>query len=180
MIRSKLDYACQVYGSAKPSYLKMLNTIQNQGLRLATGAFRTSPETSLHVETNTMPLELRRKQLTLQYATKIGSTPQNPVFNCLFQTSEMIIQKTKKNKTAIKPIGLRIKSDLKKINFHPQNLMTHKTPNPPLWELTGANIDLELTKFPKQTTTPKTFKENFSDIMFNKYADYKKNLYRRI
>ena len=174
MIRSKLDYACQVYGSAKPSYLKMLNTIQNQGLRLATGAFRTSPETSLHVETNTMPLELRRKQLTLQYATKIGSTPQNPVFNCLFQTSEMIIQKTKKNKTAIKPIGLRIKSDLKKINFHPQNLMTHKTPNPPLWELTGANIDLELTKFPKQTTTPKTFKENFSDIMFNKYADYKK------
>ena len=70
MIRSKLDYACQVFGSAKPSYLKMLNTIHNQGLHLATGAFRTSAETSLHVETNTIPLELRRKQLTLQLQQK--------------------------------------------------------------------------------------------------------------
>ena len=47
LVLSKLDYACQVYGSAKPSYLKMLNPIQNQGLRLALGAFRTSPESSL-------------------------------------------------------------------------------------------------------------------------------------
>ena len=173
LIRSKLDYACQIYGSAKPSYLKMLNPIQNQGLRLATGAFRTSPETSLHVETNTLPLELRRKQLTLQYAIKIGSTPQNPVFNCLFETPELITQKTKKNKTAIKPIGLRIKADLRKINFQPQNLIAYKTPNPPLWELTEANIDLELTKFPKQTTTPLTYRENFYKILYEKYKNDK-------
>ena len=61
LIRSRLDYACQVYGSAKPSYLKMLDPIQNQGLRLAMGAYRTSPETSLQVEANMPPLDLRRK-----------------------------------------------------------------------------------------------------------------------
>ena len=43
LIRSKLDYGCIVYGSARPSYLKMLNTVHHQGLRLALGAFRTSP-----------------------------------------------------------------------------------------------------------------------------------------
>ena len=61
LIRSKLDYACQIYGSARKSYLKMLNPIQNQGLRLALGAYRTSPETSLHAEANELPLELSRK-----------------------------------------------------------------------------------------------------------------------
>ena len=31
LIRSKLDYGCIVYGSARPSYSKMLNTIHHQG-----------------------------------------------------------------------------------------------------------------------------------------------------
>ena len=50
LIRSKLDYGCIVYGSARPSYLKMLNTVHHQGLRLVLGAFRTSPVESLYVE----------------------------------------------------------------------------------------------------------------------------------
>ena len=35
---------------ARKSYLQMLDPIQNQGLRLALGAFRTSPVASLYVE----------------------------------------------------------------------------------------------------------------------------------
>ena len=61
---------CIVYGSARPSYLKMLNTIHHQGLRLALGAFRTSPVESLYVEAGELPLELRRIKLSLQYITK--------------------------------------------------------------------------------------------------------------
>ena len=34
LVRSKLDYGCIVYGSARKSYLKMLDPIHNQGLRL--------------------------------------------------------------------------------------------------------------------------------------------------
>ena len=32
LVRSKLDYGCMVYGSARPSYIKMLDPIHNQGL----------------------------------------------------------------------------------------------------------------------------------------------------
>ena len=39
LIRSKLDYGCIVYGSARPSYIKRLDTVHNQGLRLCLGAF---------------------------------------------------------------------------------------------------------------------------------------------
>ena len=38
LIRSKLDYGSIVYGSARKSYLHMLDTVHNQGLRLALGA----------------------------------------------------------------------------------------------------------------------------------------------
>ena len=50
LIRSKLDYGCIVYGSARKSYLQMLDPIHNQGLRLCLGAFRTSPVESLYVD----------------------------------------------------------------------------------------------------------------------------------
>ena len=43
LIRSKLDYGSIVYGSARPSYISSLDTVHHQGLRLALGAFRTSP-----------------------------------------------------------------------------------------------------------------------------------------
>ena len=46
LIRSKLDYGCVVYGSARRSYLRMLDPIQNHALRLCLGAFRTSPATN--------------------------------------------------------------------------------------------------------------------------------------
>ena len=47
LVRSKLDYGCIIYGSARKSYLQMLDPIHNQGLRLALGAFTTSPVASL-------------------------------------------------------------------------------------------------------------------------------------
>jgi hypothetical protein len=60
LIRSKLDYGCVVYGSARKSYLRILDPILNQGLRLALGAFRTTPVESLLAEANVCPLQLRR------------------------------------------------------------------------------------------------------------------------
>ena len=47
LIRSKLDYGCIVYGSARSSYLCMLDPVQNHALRLCLGAYRTSPSSSL-------------------------------------------------------------------------------------------------------------------------------------
>ena len=52
LIRSKLDYGCIVYGSGHPSYIKLLDPVHHQGLRLSLGAFRTSPVEILYVEAN--------------------------------------------------------------------------------------------------------------------------------
>ncbi|GFW75924.1 probable RNA-directed DNA polymerase from transposon X-element [Trichonephila clavipes] len=52
LILSRLDYGCAVYGSARASVLKRLDTIHHSALRICSGAFRTSPVTSLYVENN--------------------------------------------------------------------------------------------------------------------------------
>ena len=107
LVRSKLDYGSIVYGSARPSYLKMLNTIHHQGLRLALGAFRTSPVDSLYIEAGELPLEHRRIKLSLQYVTKLKSTPSNPAFNCVFRPEYE--NKYLRNTKVISPLGIRIK-----------------------------------------------------------------------
>ena len=84
-IRSKLDYGCVVYGSARVSYLQSLDRVQNLALRICLGAFRTSPITNLHVEANEMPLSLRRDKLSLQYILKFKSNPSNPTYDCVFK-----------------------------------------------------------------------------------------------
>lgn len=43
IVRSILDYGCVVYGSARESYIQRLDPAQNLGLRLSSGAYRTSP-----------------------------------------------------------------------------------------------------------------------------------------
>ena len=78
LIRSKLDYGSVVYVSARKSYLKILDTIHNEGLRLVLGAFRTSPVNSLYVEANKPSLYNKRQNLALQYILKLKCNPLNP------------------------------------------------------------------------------------------------------
>src|SRR3989442_11731526 len=63
LIRSKLDYGSIVYGSARKSYLQMLDPIQTLSLRLCPVAFRTSPVERLQIEANEPPLSSRRNKL---------------------------------------------------------------------------------------------------------------------
>jgi len=77
LTRSKLDYCCVVYGSARASYHKMLDPIHNRALRLCLGAFRTSPAISLCVEATEPPLAVRRKKLSLQYCLKLSANTNN-------------------------------------------------------------------------------------------------------
>ncbi|WP_353806175.1 hypothetical protein, partial [Acinetobacter baumannii] len=62
----------------------MLDPVAHQALRIALGAFRTSPCESLYVEANKSPLELRRTKLSLNYYLKLKTDPMNPAYDCVF------------------------------------------------------------------------------------------------
>ncbi|GFS91657.1 putative RNA-directed DNA polymerase from transposon X-element [Trichonephila clavipes] len=79
LILSRLDYGCVVYGSARTSVLKRLDTMHHSALRICSGAFRTSPVTSLYVVCHQPPLELRRRQLSANYFIRTVSVPSHPL-----------------------------------------------------------------------------------------------------
>ena len=84
LVRSKLDYGCIVYGSARRSILKQLDPI-HQGLRIALGTFRTSPAQSLYIEAHEPSLTTRRLKLSLNYVLKLKSLPENPAYSCVIE-----------------------------------------------------------------------------------------------
>ena len=105
LIRSRLDYGCFIYGAARKTYLKELNTIHHQGLRLARGAYNTSIE-SLYTEANEPPLTLRREKLAFQYSTKLKSCPSNQAYDCTFNPKYK--QHFERKEKTIKPFDLRM------------------------------------------------------------------------
>ena len=107
LVRSKLDNGCFIYGAACKSYISLLDPIQNQGLRLSLGAFRTCPAHILCVEANELPLNLRREKLALQFATKIAANPNNPVYETIF--SPRYVDLFARRPRVIPTFGIRIR-----------------------------------------------------------------------
>ena len=58
--------------------------IHNQGLRLALGAFKTSPVASVYVEPDKSSLYSRREELSLQYAIRLAAYPKHPAHEVSF------------------------------------------------------------------------------------------------
>ena len=71
LIHSRLDYGCQIYGSATTTCLKTLDSIHHRALPLAKGAFRSSPVLILYAETCEPSLAHQRDKLSLQMYARL-------------------------------------------------------------------------------------------------------------
>ncbi|GFX57790.1 RNase H domain-containing protein [Trichonephila clavipes] len=81
IVLSRIDYGCVAYGSACNSTLQKLDPVHHMALRICSGAFRTSPVQSLYVNCHQLPLDLRRRKLSLAFYFKILSVPSHPLQN---------------------------------------------------------------------------------------------------
>ena len=169
LIRSKLDYGSILYGSARKSYLQMLDTVYNQGLRLALGAFRTSPVSSLNVEADEPSLWLRREKLSLQYAIRLAANPFNPAFEVTFPPQFQEYYERKPN--AIKSFGLRIAPLLESTNINIKNIQKHSFSDIPSWYITKPNILFDLHNSKKSLSDSHLMKQNFQELQ-SRLSDY--------
>ncbi|GFN96900.1 ribonuclease hi [Plakobranchus ocellatus] len=65
--------------------LRALDPIHHRGLRIALGAFRTTPINSLYAEAGEPSLEHRRMKLAFNYVLKLKSLPRNPCHDVVFE-----------------------------------------------------------------------------------------------
>ena len=134
-----------VYGAASNNILTKLDSIHHQGLRIALGAFRTSPVTSLYAKAQEMCLKNRRKKLSMNYV--LG--PDNPAYSCVFEPPN---SKLFEKSSLTPPLGLRILPlfEDSKIDL---DVVAHTTlSDTPPWSQSEPQICLSLTKYKKDTT----------------------------
>ena len=169
LIRSKLDYGSIVYGSARKSYLNALNTIHHHGIRIALGAFRTSPVESLYVEANEPSLELRRQKLSMQYAIQLKSNTSNPTHNAVFEPNFKTLFERKP--TAIPTFGIRVLPLLREANIDTELIFTSSVGEIPPWTLSSPFIDFSFSKEKKGDIDPVDLQRRFN-IHRTNHADY--------
>jgi hypothetical protein len=61
-IKPALHYGCEVFITATPAILNKLEVIQNQAMRLITGAVKSAPLASMQVLTRNNPLKIEREK----------------------------------------------------------------------------------------------------------------------
>ena len=150
----------------------MLDTVHHQGLRLALGAFRTSPVESLYVEADEPSLYLRREKLALQYAIRLPANPSNPAYKITFppHISEDIVNLYENKPNVIKSFGLRTQPLLTSAKINPNTIEEHSVPEIP-WYIRKPSVVFSLHSGKKSETNPDLLKQDFHELQLN-YADY--------
>lgn len=161
LIRSKTDYGLIAYSTASKRLLKTVQAIHNNALRIALGAYRTSPTESLYSLANEIPLPLRIKQLTLTYATSVSATPfkanYTNIFSHRFQAMYAPLPYVQL------PFHERLRRTLHEIDFEFPNISPLKFNHCP-WKNKPIEINLTLSKYNKSFTHPAIIKAEFNHI----------------
>ncbi|GFW86828.1 putative RNA-directed DNA polymerase from transposon X-element [Trichonephila clavipes] len=169
LILSRLDYGCVVYGSARASVLKRLDAIHHSALRICSGAFRTSPVTSLYVVCHQPPLELRRKQLSANYFIRAMSVPSHPLkpfalaigLNRLYEARSF----------NIKPFLERAKAVLNYVHLNNINIQENNILAFPPWDIQIFNYSNPFSGYDKAGTAAIIYQQLFS-FHRSKYSKY--------
>ena len=116
--------------------MKELDTVQNAGLRICSGVFRISPVESIYVDTEELPLDLRREELGLRYVMKLNGSPENPAANALQGFNPLKFAGVR----ASKPLTLRLEASLENDSIKTQRLRDIKCSKQPPWLIPEPSI----------------------------------------
>lgn len=170
-IRPKLDYGCIVYNSASSTNLQMLNTIQSSAIRIALGAYHTSPIESLLVEANEASLSLRRKTLSLMYSTRIATRLDSIVYPYVFPSGNRCNEARERSHRP--SFSCRISQYFREIDIVPPSLrpISYNSTIIP-WKLQTPPTITTLASHTKFETGASQFKRMFAEIC-GKHQNYK-------
>ena len=159
-----------MYGSARKSYLQMLDHVHNQGIRLCLGAYRTSPVVSLYVDAHEPCLGARHAKVYLQYASNIKSLPKHPTHDTVFDNKYMKLFDSKPNANCT--FGLHIKQFFTASNIEFSDILetTSYFVLPP-WCIKPPKIVLDLVHLKKDCTDAYVYQQLFMEIR-DRYRDH--------
>ncbi|GBN25040.1 putative RNA-directed DNA polymerase from transposon X-element, partial [Araneus ventricosus] len=159
-ILSKLDYGSAIYGSARNSVLKKLDPIHHSALRLCSGAFRTSPTSSLYVDCYEPPLEIRRQMLSLHYYLRISSNTRHPCHG--FHLRPFLHRLQQARPSSVPTFFTRMHNLMKDFNLHEVPISLQPSFLPP-WKDSEFKYLNPFGSFDKSNTSDTIFQQLFAD-----------------
>lgn len=162
IIRAKLDYGSVIYGSASEHVLNQLNSIQTTAVRLAIGAFRSSPNSSVLAESYEPPISLRRIGMEL-------SGPLEPTMEVLEELFE--------NRPSLpRPLSLRRKHSTLELDFLMPEVSPRRIQPLPPWNTLRPtiNFDMHLEMRKKITISENQIRNLFDELVETKFKNHKK------
>jgi ribonuclease HI len=158
LILSKLEYGSVVYSSATPARLKTLDSVHHGGLRMATGAFRTSPIPSLLVASGEMGLEHRRQSLILRTYFRIQRLPHTSTYDVVKNYPNGNVYTT--HTSYPRPHGYRAQEILSTLDIRDDPVMPCVVPKIPPWVLPEVDY-CQYGLAPKATTSDLVLRTQF-------------------
>jgi hypothetical protein len=158
-----------VYGSAIKSKLTTINPIHNTGIRLATGAYRTSRLENLYAESVEPPLNLRRNLLLCGYVSKLETQPHHPSHGPVFLP--ILRNRYEQNITASRSVGFRFHQLLRQLDICLPHIIPYRLSRIPPWEITRPTCDLRFVSLVRGATSPLTYRRCFAELL-SAYPDH--------
>ena len=146
VIRPKIDYGCIVYGAASETSLRSLDVVANEAMRITSGAFKTTPVSSMQIMNSEAPLELQRAELLMKYYYKPRCHLQNPAYGCVINDILLNFLTRPRIKN---PLIVRIQQTLQVYKTPIQPVLTFKTPDVYSHNLRLPQIDLDVLSMRK-------------------------------
>lgn len=163
LIRPKIDYGSIVYGSANATLLKSLEVVQNEAMRISTGALKSTPIKNLNILCNEPSLELRRKDLLLRYFFKMKCNFLNPAYNCIVNNRLELFFNSRRNPS--EPIIQRLRQVIDEFHIPLQPVFPYFTPTKFSWTLKRATVEHDMTEIKKNELPPHIVKAIHRDHM---------------
>ena len=170
LIKPKLEYGCIVYSTASETLMRGIDSIANEALRIATAVFRTTPNESLYILTNELPLEYRRKLMPVKYVCKINSHLGNPAFRYAVPN---YYGQTFQAKRLISPFCIRARKvfeDRNVANLYIKAAFSHQISGMVTPTL-KINLSEIMAEYPKATTSGSIYKQILASILKEYNAD---------
>jgi ribonuclease HI len=162
LIKPKIDYGVEAYSSACLSLLSLIDTVENAAIRIATGAFRSSPVLSLYAESGLKPPACYREIKLLNFYTRIIANPTHPLHESVIDIEEAEFEEEDEEVLSINKSYLSRISCIKERHDLKFNcIMPEVFPPYPSWRLPDVDVCEDLFNLKKSSVTSQEMKCRF-------------------
>lgn len=162
LLKPKIEYGLEAYAAAAPSYLKKIQTLENSALRIATGAFRSSPITSLHVLTATMPQELSIASKHINFLMRTLVNPGHPTEELEFDLEDLS-EETIETHTIPRGFLNRALTMVISNNINIPSFLLESTPESPPWHIDRVRVCQDMLSYNKNKTPHHILRNIYND-----------------